>query len=76
MEQETQTPTGSQPELTLVDLQNLKAVVEVAAKRGAFAANEMSAVGAVFDKLSAFLTAAAPPQQPATEATETAQQPE
>lgn len=59
MEQETQKPAN--PELTIVDLQNLKSIVEVAAKRGAFAANEMSAVGSVFDKLSAFLVAATPP---------------
>lgn len=75
MEQETQTQNTAptQPELTLVDLQNLKSVVEVAAKRGAFAANELSAVGAVFDKLNAFLVAAVPPQ--ATEASSDATQP-
>lgn len=59
MEPDTQQPVN--PELTIVDLQNLKSIVEVAAKRGAFAANEMTAVGSVFDKLSAFLVAATPP---------------
>lgn len=65
MEQETQN-TQAQPELHITDLQNLRAIVEVAAKRGAFAANELTSVGAVFDKLSAFLAAAAP-QQPASD---------
>ena len=45
------------PELNIVDLQNLRAVVETAVKRGAFAANEMSAVGSVYDRISNFLNA-------------------
>ena len=52
------TPTA---ELTIVDLQNLRSVVDVAARRGAFGAAEMAAVGSVFSKLDAFLTAAVPP---------------
>lgn len=52
------TPTA---ELTIVDLQNLRSIVDVAARRGAFGAAEMSAVGSVFSKLDAFLTAAVPP---------------
>lgn len=48
------------PELTIVDLQNLRAIVDVAAKRGAFGAAEMGAVGGVFTKLDTFLAAAAP----------------
>ena len=52
------------PELTVVDLQNLRSVIDVAARRGAFGANEMAAVGGVYDKLNAFLTAVAP-QAPA-----------
>ena len=61
-EQETtaaEQPTAS-PELTIVDLQNIRAIIDVAAKRGAFGAAEMGAVGGVFTKLDAFLTAAAP----------------
>jgi len=56
------------PELNLTDLANLRSVVEVATRRGAFAANEMSAVGATYDKINAFLNAAMPPkteEQPA-----------
>lgn len=52
------------PELTLNDLANLKAIVETAARRGAFQASEMAAVGAVFDRLNTFL-AAVTPKQPA-----------
>ena len=50
------------PELTLTDLANLRSVVEVAVRRGAFAANEVSAVGATYDKINAFLNAAMPPK--------------
>lgn len=62
MEDQTQATEAatSQPELSITDLQNLRAIVETAARRGAFAAQEMTAVGAVFDRLNAFLTAVAP----------------
>jgi len=49
-------------ELNIVDLQNLKAIIDVAAKRGAFSAGEMAAVGTVYNKLDAFLTSAVPAQ--------------
>lgn len=52
-----------QPELSITDLQNLRALVDTAVRRGAFAANEMSAVGAVYDRVNAFLNAVAPSQQ-------------
>jgi hypothetical protein len=45
------------PELNIVDLQNLRAVVETAVKRGAFNANELTAVGSVYDRISTFLNA-------------------
>lgn len=61
-QEQTQAPA---PELSVSDLQNIKTVVEVAVRRGAFGAAEMSSVGAVYDKLSAFLAAVAP--QPAPE---------
>jgi hypothetical protein len=48
------------PELTIVDLQNLRSIVDVASRRGAFGAGEMAAVGGVFNKLDAFLAVAAP----------------
>lgn len=57
-----------QPQLTIQDLQNLRAVVDLAMRRGAFGAAEASSVGAVFDRLNTFLNAVAPADQaPAAE---------
>lgn len=47
------------PELTINDLTNVRSVLDVAVRRGAFAANELTGVGAVYDKLNAFLNAIA-----------------
>ena len=72
MEEQAQTAAQTAPnppELTLTDLVNLRSVVEVAIRRGAFAASEVSAVGATYDKINAFLNAAMPAkteEQPAT----------
>ena len=55
MEQETQTPEA--PSLALTELVLLLNLVRVAADRGALKAEEMSAVGAVYEKLVKFLTA-------------------
>jgi hypothetical protein len=52
----------SPPELTINDLANLRAIIDAAMRRGAFAASEATAVGATFDKLNAFLNAVAPPK--------------
>jgi hypothetical protein len=62
MDEETQ---AQQPQLSISDLQNLRAVVDLAVKRGAFGAAEASSVGAVFDRLNTFLEAlaATQPQQ-------------
>ena len=49
------------PELTIADLQNIRSVIDMAARRGAFGAGEMAAVGGVFNKLDTFLTAVTPP---------------
>ena len=45
-------------QLTLADLASIHSLIEAAASRGAFRASEMSQVGQVFDKLTAFLSAA------------------
>jgi hypothetical protein len=50
------------PELTITDLVNLRAIVDAACRRGAFAAAEASSVGVTFDKLNAFLNVVAPPK--------------
>ena len=44
-------------EVTAQDLDELRTIIDVAAKRGAFHANEMSQVGRVYDKVSTFLDA-------------------
>lgn len=51
------------PELNINDLQNLRAIIDTACRRGAFGANEMSSVGVVFDRLNTFLTSVTPPAQ-------------
>jgi hypothetical protein len=51
-------------DLTVVDLQNLRSVIDIAARRGAFGAAEMTAVGTVYTKLDAFLNAIEPEQPP------------
>lgn len=60
-------PTTPPADLTIVDLQNIRSIIDVAARRGAFAAAEMTAVGTVFNKLDNFLNAVAPPQAPQTD---------
>jgi hypothetical protein len=61
-------PQAPQPELSITDLQNLRGIINVAVKRGAFEAAELTPVGAVYDRLNAFLNAVAPaPQAPAPE---------
>lgn len=41
--------------ITISDLNDLKNIVDIAARRGAFHAKEMASVGAVYNKLEAFL---------------------
>jgi hypothetical protein len=52
----------SQPELNINDLQNIRAIIDTAVRRGAFSAAEASAVGSVFDRLNTFLNVVAPAQ--------------
>lgn len=64
------------PELTVTDLQNIRAIIDVAATRGAFKANEMAAIGTVFNKLDVFLAAVVPAQQKEQAEAEAAAQPQ
>lgn len=57
-----ETPELVAPELTIQDLSNLRAIIDVAAQRGAFRAPELEAVGSSFNKLNNFLNAVAPEQ--------------
>lgn len=45
------------PELNLNDLLAMRNLVDVVTQRGVFKANELSAVGVLYDKLNAFLEA-------------------
>ena len=62
-----------QATLSLNDLGVLANIINLATTRGAFKANELSSVGAAYDKLNFFLTAAQAQSQAAT--TENADQP-
>ena len=48
--------------LSISDLKGLSTIIDVATSRGAFRANEMASIGAVYNKLQAFLTKVAPTQ--------------
>ena len=43
--------------ITIADLDTIKNIIDLACTRGAFRGAEISQVGVVYDKLSAFLTA-------------------
>ncbi len=58
----TQATPQEAPGLTVNDLAAMVQVINVASQRGAFKADELSAVGTLYDKLSKFLTVVAPPQ--------------
>ena len=46
------------PGLNIQDLQAVLSIINIATKRGAFEANELSAIGSVHDKFAAFVEAA------------------
>ncbi len=72
---EAQTTTSLEPvQLTIADLQLLGRIVDLASRRGAFQANELSQVGDAFNKLSSFL-AYVESQTKTTEAAEAAEAP-
>ena len=52
----TTTTTVEPVQLTIADLQLLSRIVDLASRRGAFQANELTQVGETFDKLAAFLS--------------------
>jgi len=53
--QEPQTTTTIQEQFNLQDLEAAAQVIELATRRGAFAASEISAIGRIYDKLIAFI---------------------
>lgn len=74
MDQETQSPEPETPSLALSDLVLLFNIVKIAADRGAVKAEEMSAVGAVYEKLGKFLQSSGVFNQPAPAAAQPADQ--
>lgn len=55
------------PELNLNDLLAMRNLIDVVTQRGVFKANELSAVGVLYDKLNAFLEASQKAQEPPAE---------
>jgi hypothetical protein len=55
--------------LNIGDLAGLRQIINVAAQRGAFRAEEMEVIGRVYNKLNAFLNSLAPAQEEAAEET-------
>jgi hypothetical protein len=72
MTDETTTPTET-PSFGIQDLVFTLQVYEACATRGAFRAEELSNVGAVYDRLKAFLTANGALAAPAATEAETAE---
>lgn len=54
---ENTTTQSNNIELNLQDLRALKTCVEVACQRGAYRADEMTAIGTVYDRIAGFLSA-------------------
>ena len=55
MENTTENPITVTTQITIADLNLLKNIVDLASTRGAFRASEMQEIGAVFNRLNAFL---------------------
>ena len=70
MSEDTAQVPATAPSITLTDIAFLVQIVEIVAQRGAFRADELSSVGAVYDKVKAFIvanTAQPAPEQPTEE---------
>lgn len=73
---EAPTKTTVEPvQLTISDLQVLARIVDLASRRGAFQAGELSQVGEAYNKLAGFLAYVESVQTKEKEATETAEAP-
>lgn len=64
---QSEAPVKGAPDLTVQDLQALKAIIDVASQRGAFKPNEMVTIGQVYNKLESFLAAVQAQQAQQTE---------
>jgi len=61
------TNTQLQTNLSIGDIASLLQIVEVVSQRGAFRAEELSSVGALYDKVKAFVVASTPAAEQPTE---------
>jgi len=68
---QSEAPKPGAPDLTVQDLQALKAIIDVASQRGAYKPNEMEVVGRTYNRLNAFLEAITPKKPAEGEATAT-----
>jgi len=64
------TVTTAPTSITINDIGFLVQIVETVAQRGAFRADELSSVGAVYDKVKAFIVANTQQPAPADQPTE------
>lgn len=58
-----ETTTNLNPELNVTDLISIQQLIDVACRRGAFQANEMKAVGELYEKLATFTEGVVAAQQ-------------
>lgn len=58
--QESASASSPVPQLTLSDLVNMLQIVEAATSRGAFKAPELSTIGGVYDRVSAYVKHVSP----------------
>lgn len=52
--------------LTVTDLINIQRIIEIAAERGAFKADELKDVGIIYERLKTFISGVTPPTDSAT----------
>ena len=64
--------TNNSNQITIADLDTLKNIVDLASTRGAFRGAELTQVGAIYDKLTAFLDAIIAQAKAQEEATQAA----
>jgi hypothetical protein len=69
-EETSEVPVNTPPSVTINDIAFLIQIVETVAQRGAFKAEELSSVGAVYDKVKSFIVASMPANQQPTEETD------
>lgn len=68
--------TPPAPSLNIQDIVFLCNVIDVASRRGTFRADEMSSIGAIYDKVTAFLKSTGALEETEAPATEDAQRSE